>query len=1019
MKVVMTPEVLSRLSTLLDEALDLDPAAREAWLATLDGEALALAPTLRKLLARRATKETADLLERGPAFTLPASAGPDATAFKPGDTVGPYRLLRSLGHGGMGEVWQAERADGTLKRKVALKLPHVTWAPGLAERFAREREILSSLEHPNIARLYDAGLDPHGRPYMALEYVEGLPIDEYCKQHALPVEGRLRLLLQVADAVAFAHSRLVVHRDLKPGNILVTDDGQVRLLDFGIAKLMEGEATQETALTKVGGRALTLDYASPEQIRGQPIGTSSDVYSLAVVAFELLAGARPYKLKRGSAAELEDAITGQELSLASSLAQEPAAAKALRGDLDAILNKALKKSVTERYPTVDALAQDWRRHLDGERVRARPDTLGYRAVRFVRRQRIPLTVGSLAVVAFVLALGFGATAVVILALLVGLGAALWQARKARELARLAHHQEERALAVQDFLLGLFRANADSQPDPVSARETTARQLLDVGAARVREQLKTSPAAQDAVLETLADMYVDVGLDQEAADLRAERVVVRERLYGPNDPRLAAALLDHATSLSSTSDAARAPALLLRARRIAEQAPGDQTELRIRILFGQAQAYRYANVSAALDFVREAHGLIDRTGVASADLRRALYLEGLTLGFLGECATALKTLQQAHALSLASPGPYAQWQIPEFTAISSQAICLGDFALAESSLLEALEMSRRVNGPDHIDTNHVLTRLMRVYHDTSRAAEAQALDERMTGLLGQRMVQENVNLYTTLLRSSAMRALDVGRIDEATSRSAELIQRVRGFAGSSVVLATALQQFARALAAQGRMDEAMRFLNESVAMMCASLGPRARPAAIASMQIDQAALQLWTGNTVTAQKGLDAVLVGLKASPAEARPLVPQIERWRAASLRQVGRAGEAVVAAQSGLDALDATFRPIDLPRLRADLLFEQGLAFHEMGQLSLARENLSRAMVLRGANDDKAGAWQARVEIALAETSLALGDRPMADRLAQTAHQRLVVHPVLAPFFTEPARHIAARLAAFPFSPQ
>jgi len=302
----MTPETLGRLSALLDEALDLDEAAREAWLVALPGDAAALAPTLRKLLARQASKETNDLPGLPVRFDLP---GETDAGFKPSDSVGPYRLLRALGHGGMGEVWQAERADGALKRKVALKLPHVSWAPGLAERFAREREILASLEHPNIARLYDAGFDPHGRPYMALEYVEGVPIDEFCKQRALPVEGRLRLLLQVADAVAFAHSRLVVHRDLKPGNILVTDEGHVRLLDFGIAKLMEGDSAQETALTRVGGRALTLDYASPEQIRGEPIGTASDVYSLGVVAFELLAGARPYKLKRQSAAALEEAIS--------------------------------------------------------------------------------------------------------------------------------------------------------------------------------------------------------------------------------------------------------------------------------------------------------------------------------------------------------------------------------------------------------------------------------------------------------------------------------------------------------------------------------------------------------------------------------------------------------------------------------------------------------------------------------------------------------------------------------------
>ena len=248
----------------------------------------------------------------------------DESDLKAGALVGPYRLLRELGVGGMGSVWLAERADGTLKRQVALKLPRASWARGLAERMARERDILASLEHPNIARLYDAGTDAQGRPFLALEYVEGQPIDVYCSERALSIRQRLQLLLEVASAVTFAHSRLVVHRDLKPSNILVTADGQVRLLDFGIAKLMEGDRTQETQLTQMAGRALTLDYASPEQIRGEPIGTASDVYSLGVVAYELLAGAKPYKLKRGSAAELEETIATVDAPLASATAADPA-----------------------------------------------------------------------------------------------------------------------------------------------------------------------------------------------------------------------------------------------------------------------------------------------------------------------------------------------------------------------------------------------------------------------------------------------------------------------------------------------------------------------------------------------------------------------------------------------------------------------------------------------------------------------------------------------------------------------
>ncbi|WP_377155418.1 serine/threonine-protein kinase [Roseateles sp. UC29_93] len=320
---------------------------------------------LRALLAHQAEVETDDFLD-----TLPRLFAADGPADRPlpfdgvlpGSSVGAYRLIAEIGRGGMGTVWLAERADGLMHRRVALKLPRLVWGDSLAERMDREREILETLEHEHIARLYDAGIDAQGRPFLAMEHVDGVPIDAYCRDRALSVRERVALLLQVMAAVGHAHARLVVHRDLKPSNILVTPDGKVKLLDFGIAKLLEGDSTQRTALTEFSGRALTLDYASPEQIRGDPLGTASDVYSLGVVAYEVLAGVRPYRLKRGSAAELEEVIASADVPRASNIASADSASSAstasgssdpwadrslrrqLRGDLDAILDHALKKS---------------------------------------------------------------------------------------------------------------------------------------------------------------------------------------------------------------------------------------------------------------------------------------------------------------------------------------------------------------------------------------------------------------------------------------------------------------------------------------------------------------------------------------------------------------------------------------------------------------------------------------------------------------------------------------------------
>jgi serine/threonine-protein kinase len=430
----------STINALLDEALELPPAERARWIEALSGPHAQFRDTLRELLASMPGVETQEFLgtlPRVPAGETPQGQAADEPAA--GMLVGPYRLLSEIGRGGMGAVWLAEHADGRLKRRVALKLPRLAWGAALAERLARERDILATLEHPNIARLYDAGVDSRGRPYLAMERVEGRPIDAHCREHDLPLRERLALLRQACDALAHAHRRLVIHRDLKPANLLVDAEGQVRLLDFGIAKLMEGERTRETALTQHSGRALTPDYASPEQIAGAALGTASDVYSLGVVAYELLAGKRPYRLKRGSAAELEEAIAGVDPPRASDVATDPALKKALRGDLDAILAKALRKSPDERYPTTTALAEDIDRHVRGLPVLAQPESLAYRARKFVRRHRVPVA----------------AAAVAVAALGSGLGAALWQARQARLQAQRAEAEVVASRDVSQFLQTIF------------------------------------------------------------------------------------------------------------------------------------------------------------------------------------------------------------------------------------------------------------------------------------------------------------------------------------------------------------------------------------------------------------------------------------------------------------------------------------------------------------------------------------------------------------------------------------
>ena len=430
-----------KLSKLLDEALEMASETRSAWLAQLACTDPQTASVLREMFASRDALqaerflETPDLLRR----QLEPLTGVDGGLT--GKLFGPYCVLSLLGNGGMGSVWLAERVDGLFTRQVALKLVHPALKSRVVtERFTREREILAGLSHSNIARLLDAGFAEDGQPYLALDYVEGTPLTAYCDDHRLSIRERLDLFRQVLGAVQYAHAHLVIHRDLKPANILVTKEGQVQLLDFGIAKLLtEGEA-RETELTQLGGRALTPDYAAPEQVAGAPITTAADVYALGVMLYELLTGERPYKLKRESRGALEEAIL-QAVPPAPSRAavsEEGAGARAttakklssvLRGDLDTIASKALKKSPTERYATANAFGEDIARYLRGDVVLAQPDSIAYRTLKFARRHWVGITV----------------TGVLILTLAAGLAATTYEARVASVQRDAALDARSRAL----------------------------------------------------------------------------------------------------------------------------------------------------------------------------------------------------------------------------------------------------------------------------------------------------------------------------------------------------------------------------------------------------------------------------------------------------------------------------------------------------------------------------------------------------------------------------------------------
>ncbi len=541
------PSDWPRFSALLDQCLELEPAARDAWLDALTGDDRRFRDGLQALLLR-GERCSSDWLET-PAGAVDAQP----PAFVEGERIGPWRLLRPLGSGGMGAVWLAARADGAYQREVALKLPHAHLLGGaLRERFGRERDMLAALSDPRIARFYDSGVDDDGgQPWLALEYVQGTPITEYCERRALSVRERVALLREVAAAVQAAHARLIVHRDLKPANVMATEDGQIKLLDFGIAKLLDDDPA-DSGLTQLGGRAATPDYAAPEQFDGGAITVATDVYALGVMLYELLTGARPFPARsrlgrlieaRGDAPLASTRVTGKRRA-------------ELAGDLDAILAKAMEPDPAKRYGSVEAFSADLARHLEHQPIQARRIGRWRRAVKFVHRHRQ----------------GVAVAAMLALALGTGLAGVLWQSQRAAEEAR-------RASAIKDFLVEIFAASDPRTASDQPRGNITAKALLDAGAAKIESRFADDPELQIELLRTIADLYAQLGEDARYEALQALQLKkVRER-FGPLHPNILNGAVESAQRACSQGEHAICVARVADADRLLTASGDEDPHLR--------------------------------------------------------------------------------------------------------------------------------------------------------------------------------------------------------------------------------------------------------------------------------------------------------------------------------------------------------------------------------------------------------------------------------------------------------
>ena len=680
---------------LVDRLLDVPDAERDALLARECNDDALRAEVMRLLAA---DAEAGSFLSEPAGAKLPSaltSLAPEPPRrASPGAMFGSFRLVSVLGKGGMGEVWIAERAGADFEQRVAVKLLHGGGGDGdaaaAAARFRRERQILAKLSHPRIARLLDGGVTAAGQPWLAMELVDGLPLLDHCVEKQLDVDARLRLFMEICDAVQFAHRNVVVHRDLKPSNILVGANGEPKLLDFGIAKLLEGQDEEEvTALTRADERPMTPDYASPEQVRGEAITTACDVWALGVILHELLTGVRPFRGNGKSRGEVARAVLETSPTRPSSQigvaggddkrrpsGMTPLALKRrLKGDLDAIVLKALRREPQARYGSVEALATDVRRHLEGAPVAARGDATGYLVRTMLRRHRV--------------AVGF--SALVILVLVVGLVSTLWQARRAREEARKA----ERA---QEFLISMLRA---FDPEKGDGSPLTQRDILDRGEARVTQALGGQPVEQARLLRVFAETWLD--LDDPARALGpAERALALQRgSLGPRDVEVAKTLVVLGTIYARSENfpkSERAHADALSIAREAEGRSGPTVALALARL-GNAECLRSEfaiggpRLREAVEIARRTHGddsveALDHSG----DLAVCLEDEG-------RIDESVEITRRNVALSTKLRGAKHPATLLLRHNLAASLMSGGQFEEPYAILREVYEQQREVFGPD--------------------------------------------------------------------------------------------------------------------------------------------------------------------------------------------------------------------------------------------------------------------------------------------------------------------------------
>jgi serine/threonine protein kinase/Tfp pilus assembly protein PilF len=744
-----------------------------------------------------------------------------------GDRIGPYRVLRTLGTGGMGEVYLAERADAQFEQQVAIKVVHGgAFSGAMHSRLKMERQILAQLEHPNIAHLTDGGSLPDGRAYIVMEYVDGVAIDAYCDANRLDLAARLRLFQTVCAAVHYAHQNLIVHRDLKPSNILVTAAGAPKLLDFGIAKLLdERQARQYTlAVTQADIRIMTPDHASPEQVRGLPITTSSDVYVLGVLLYKLLAGTGPFIISSVRLTEIERAICERDprppsqavntddsegsRSIAESRSTNPKRlVRTLTGDLDNIVLMAMRKEPERRYASAQQMASDIQRYLEGRPVIARRDTWSYRSSKFVRRHWLPVTAG---VGAAALVLAFAATTY-----RQSLRIAAERDRVAQQRER-AEHERARAEEVSSFLVNLFKL---SDPEENRGNQVTARELLDSGAKRLQGGLQDQPDTKAALLSTVGAVYDSLGQYQQALPLLDEALQLQVQ---SRDKSRIDTLLELGRARVGAGDFGAAEAPLQEALHLAQNSTGAKSLESGHALWQLGMLrYQQGQLEVAKDLYTQSLSILRISKAPESDV--SLVLSDLATVYMRELQWEQAKQSYERALDidrrvLGDDHPRVAYRLQNLAIVAQN---MGDLRQAEVLYVDALRREERAYGDRHPETAVTKSNYGLLLQRQGKLAEAEpllrsALDTRLS-LYGSDhfMVGYSRVSLATLLH-------DKGDLagSESEFRQALAIYD-KSLPANHQYRAAALMHFARLLVDRGKAREALAASNESVKIWTAT------------------------------------------------------------------------------------------------------------------------------------------------------------------------------------------------------